>query len=298
MAPAAEAAPAAAGTRTGTPVASRRIRCRGCGRAMRSRLLASGETFRHYCQPCFGKSGLCELRYGIRKHDDGKCGMNGGDCFWCRHGAGPCPDSEDEDAGCMMDEDEEEEEEDDPCSELEMLCPVWFERLNRGMYSGIGAPDAGVVAEAWGWSDRYGREGGEHLCQTCVMYGDAILDGMKHVGSDVWVQADRLETAELFASHYFEVHDGREDERGYAAYYDKCVEMRGALDALETSAFRLRRLRYDYKRDDMLRLVGELRLRFRDDMHYRNNAAHDRELYDEVMGQFDGAEKNLREGFR
>ena len=276
---------------TNTPAASRRIKCHGCGRAMRSRLLAGGETHRHYCQPCLRDNQLCEVYYHHDKHANGRCGKDAAACAYCGsrpktvHGPG------EPDAGRAALEDEG----DGQCSALEYLCPVWFEKLHRGMYDDLGDVEKDVIAEAWGWSAKY-REGG-HFCQNCIAFRFAILYGSQPLESDVWLEVDRLGTAESFAEHYLEAHFGREEEEGYGPYYSRCQNMLKALDGIDEFAFRWRQMGYDGKRDGLLMQLGEMRKRFVSDMHYKNNAAHVRELYDEVMEQFDSVEKNLREWF-
>jgi len=282
-----------ANTMTGTTApASRQIQCHKCGRSMRSRLLPDGDTRRHYCEVCARGNRSCEVRYASRKHEDRQCGMNKEDCFFCRTGLKLRSDSADKDVGLMMEKGRE-----DPRSCLEQLCPVWFEKLHRGMHEDLDAYDKDVVAEAWGWSDKYSEVGGEYFCEDCNTYSYIIFNGSYSFGS-VWVELDRIGTAEHFAQHYLEMHDGRGDEKGRGAYLKACSNMISALDALEIFSLNCRELQYDDKKDHLLLLLGELRTRFKRDMHYKANAAYDKEDYDEVMEFFDSTEKNIREGFR
>ena len=279
-------------TTTGTAPASRQIQCHKCGRSMRSSLLPDGDTRRHYCEVCARGNRLCELRYAYDKHANGECGKDKEKCAYCGSGLMMVYDSADRDVGRMMEEDKE-----DPRSYLEQVCPVWFEKLRRGMHADLDADDKDVVAEAWGWSDKYREVGGDHFCQDCITYSYIIFNGSYAFGS-VWVELDRIGTAEYFAQHYFETHYGRNDEKGRGPYLRACRNMITALDGLEMLSFNCRQLKYDDKKEHLLQMLGELRTRFTGDMHHKANAAYDKESYDEVMEFFDGAERNIREGFK
>ncbi|MCE2497785.1 MAG: hypothetical protein J4F28_02100 [Nitrosopumilaceae archaeon] len=279
-------------TGTTTAAASRQIQCHRCGRSMRSRLLPDGDTHRHYCAVCARGNRLCELRYDYDKHANGQCGGDKEKCAYCGSGLRMVYDSADRDVGRMMEEDRE-----DPRSCLEQLCPVWFEKLRRGIHADLDTYDRDVVAEAWGWSDKYNEVGGDHFCLDCTTYGYIIFNGSYQFGS-IWVELDRIGTAEHFAQHYLEMHDGRGDEKGRGAYLKACSNMISALDALEIFSLNCRELQYDDKKDHLLLLLGELRTRFKRDMHYKANAAYDKEDYDEVMEFFAHTEKNIREGFK
>ena len=283
----------AATTKTMAPAASRQIQCHKCGRNMRSRLLANGETKRHYCEVCAKGNRLCEVRYHWDKHANGLCGRDKNACAYCGSGLKLVCDPDDRDIGRMMQEDEEDE----PCSYLEILCPLWFEKLHRGMLEDLATFDKDVVSEAWGWSDKFREVGGEYYCEDCISYSHMLFNGSYQFGT-TWVEIKLVETAEYFAQHYFEMHDGREGERGRARYLDACHSMVSALNGLETFSFRCRELKYNDRKDDLLPLLGELRRRFVSDMHYKANAAYDKEEYDDVMEHFDGVEKNIREGFK